>query len=78
MAHKKAPPVKRDAPGMKGERARTERGSLKEKRGDTLVKTIEEMYHVDFGVRDDMRLDTLKKREGVETLSQLLDKHRSK
>ncbi len=74
MSHKKAPPVRHDAPGMKGERARTKEGPLREKRGDTLVKTIEDQYHVDFGVRGDMHLDTLLEREGAKSLSDLLDK----
>jgi hypothetical protein len=74
MPHKKAPPVRHDAPGMKGERARTKEGPLREKRGDTLVKTIEDRYHVDFGVRGDMHLDTLLEREGAKSLSDLLDK----
>lgn len=74
MPHKKAPPVRHDDPGMKGERARTKTGPLREKRGDTLVKTIEDQYHVDFGVRGDMHLDTLLEREGAKSLSDLLDK----
>jgi hypothetical protein len=59
MAHRKAPPVRHDDPSMKGQRARTQQGTLREKRGDTEVGTIEEQYHVDFGVRSDMHLDTL-------------------
>src|SRR5581483_1390379 len=31
---------------------------------DTEVGTIEEQYHVDFGARSDMHLDTLLEREG--------------
>jgi hypothetical protein len=77
MSHKKAPSVKHDAPGMKGERARTHDGTLREKRGDTLVRTIEEQYHVDFGVRGDMQLETLRQRTGM-SLSELLDKDGSK
>ncbi|MFM9850229.1 MAG: hypothetical protein ACKVP3_24115 [Hyphomicrobiaceae bacterium] len=74
MAHKKAPPVRHDAPGMKGERARTQPGPLREKRGDTRVSTIEEQYHVDFGVRGDMHLDTLLDQRGANSLSDLLAK----
>lgn len=59
---------------MKGERARTESGTLRRKRIDTHVGTIKEQYHVDFGVRSDMHLGTLLKREGVDSLSKLLDK----
>jgi len=72
---KKSPPVKHDAPKMKGPRARTEDGTLREKRSDTQVDTIEKQYGVDFGVRGDMLLGTLKEREGVETLKELLKKH---
>lgn len=74
MSHKKAQPVRHDAPGMKGERARNQSGPLREKRGDTLVRTIEEQYHRDFGVRSDMHLDTLLERRGVESLKELLQK----
>lgn len=74
MSHKKAPPVVNDDPTMRGQRSRTEDGTLREKRGDTLVRTIEELHHVDFDVRGDMRLDTLKARLGVETLSEALKK----
>jgi len=72
MPHRKAPPVKHDAPGMKGPRARTKAGPLREKRGDTLVGTIEQKYHRDFGVRSDMHLDTLLERKGVASLKELL------
>ncbi|MBI4446897.1 MAG: hypothetical protein HY645_13450 [Acidobacteria bacterium] len=59
---------------MKGPRSRNQDGQLREKRGDTHVKTIEEQYHRDFGVRDDMHLDTLLEREGVDSLNDLLQK----
>jgi len=42
----------KDAPGMAGERSRTEKGPLRVKRGDTFVGTIEKKYGVDFGVRN--------------------------
>jgi len=64
-----------DAPGMKGKRSRNADGHLRQKRGDTHVGTIEKQYGVDFGVRSDMRLDTLLKREGVESLDELLHRH---
>lgn len=74
MAGKKAPPVRHDDPSMRGPRARTEMGSLREKRGDTRVDTIEDMYRRDFGVRGDMHLDTLLERTGSKSLSDLLRK----
>ena len=66
--------VKNDAPGMKGERSRNQDGQLREKRGDTNVGTIENQYGKDFGVRSDMHLDTLLKKEGVDSLSKLIKK----
>lgn len=76
MTHRKAPPVRHDAPGMKGERARTEDGSLRRKRGDTQAGTIEDLYHVDLGVRRDKKLSTVLKDEGVDSLEDLLRKKR--
>lgn len=61
-----------DAPGMKGNRSRTESGPLRRKRADTHVGTIEEQYGRDFGVRSDMELGTLLKREGKSSLNDLL------
>lgn len=61
-----------DAPGMRGPRSRNEDGTLRRKRGDTEVGTIEQQYGRDFGVRSDMHLDTLLRREGAQSLSDLL------
>jgi hypothetical protein len=66
----------KDAPGMKGERSRNADGQLREKRGDTHVGTIEQRYGRDFGVRSDMHLDTLLKREGAQSLDDLLHRHK--
>lgn len=63
----------KDAPGMRGIRSRNENGPLREKRGDTHVKTIEKQYARDFGVRGDMHLDTLLQREGVQSLHELIE-----
>lgn len=46
--------------------------TFRRKRGDTKVGTIEATYGVDFGVRSDMRLDTLLARSGAGSLSELL------
>lgn len=62
----------KDAPGMRGERSRNPKGSLREKRGDTYVCKIEEMYDRDFGVRGDMHLDTLLERLGYNSLNDLI------
>jgi hypothetical protein len=61
---------------MKGQRARTESGTLRQKRGDTHAGTIEELYHVDLGVRSDKKLSNVLKDEGVDSLNDLLDKKR--
>jgi len=36
------------------------------------MRTIEQQYRRDFGVRSDMHLDTLLEREGVESLNDLI------
>jgi len=69
---KKAP----DAPGMAGDRSRNPSGPLRQKRSDTLVKTIEKQYDTDFKVRGDMQLGTLLKKEGVDSLNDLMRKHK--
>jgi hypothetical protein len=77
MAHKKAPEVKNDAPGMLGPRSRNEDGVLRQKRGDTLVGTLEQQYHVDFGVRSDMKLSTLRDQLGETSIEKLIEKNNS-
>lgn len=62
----------KDAPGMRGNRSRTEPGPLREKRGDTHVQTIEKAYKRDFNVRGDMQLDTLLNKTGMSSLNDLL------
>ena len=61
-----------DAPGMRGQRARTGDGTLREKRGDTHIGTIEQEYGLDLDVRSDMRWDTYKERTGVESINDLV------
>jgi hypothetical protein len=63
---------------MKGIRSRNEDGKLREKRGDTHIKTIEKQYDRDFGVRGDMHLHTLLQREGIESLHQLIGSDRGR
>lgn len=74
MSNRKAPPVRYDAPGMKGPRSRNEDGELRQKRGDTLIGTIEDQYGVDFGVHSDMKLDTQRERIGARSIEDLIDK----
>jgi len=61
------------SPGLDN-RCRDDDGEIRQKRGDTLVRTLRKTYGPDFapGVRDDARLDTLRERAGGESLSQLL------
>jgi len=63
----------KDAPGMRGYRSRNEGGELRQKRGDTHTGTIEKQYGHDFDVRSDMHLSKLLKREGVESLNDLIN-----
>ena len=76
MSHKKAPPVQHDDEAMRGERARTDEGTLRRKRSDTHAGTIEQQYHVDLGVRSDKQLGNVLKDEGVSSLNELLRKKR--
>lgn len=62
----------KDAPGMRGIRSRNVTGPLRAKRGDTQIRTIEDEYGIDLGVRSDMRWDTFKERTGVESLNDLI------
>ncbi|HBV57787.1 MAG TPA: hypothetical protein DEB73_00750 [Candidatus Magasanikbacteria bacterium] len=61
-----------DAPGMQGCRSRNEHGPLRAKRGDTLIRTIENIYQIDLGVRNDMRWDTYKEKTGVRSINDLI------
>ena len=60
------------------DRTRDDDGEIRQKRGDTLVRTLRQIYGPDFapGVRSDMRLDTLRERMGDESLSQMLKSSR--
>jgi len=60
------------ASGMHTDRTRDNDGELRQKRGDTLVGSIEREYGVDFGVRSDMRLDTLRAQTGLTSIDDLL------
>jgi len=62
----------KDAAGMKGYRSRDKNGELRDKRDDTLMRTIEKQYHRDFDVRGDMKLGNFLKREGIKSLNDLL------
>ncbi|MER3374828.1 MAG: hypothetical protein RIM83_09370 [Allomuricauda sp.] len=70
--------IKNDASGMKGPRGRTNDGTLREKRGDTHMGTIEKMYDRDFGVRSDMRLDTYLEKNKINSLNDLINSNKGK
>lgn len=55
-----------------------ENGRIHQKRGDTLISTLREIYGADFAQehRSDMRLDSLLDAEGCDTLSQYLKRKR--
>ena len=57
-------------------RMRDQNGTIREKRSDTLVKTLRKEYgeEVADGYRSDAKLGTVLKREGLESLDQLLKK----
>ena len=57
---------------------RDQDGEIRKKRSDTLVRTLRQEYGDGFaeGYRSDTKLGTVLKREGVETLDQLLKKPR--
>lgn len=64
-------------PGL-DDRCRDRDGEIRQKRGDTLVGTLRKTYGPNFapGVRADMRLDTLRKRSGGESLSKIVQDER--
>ena len=55
-------------------RARTNKGTYTQKRGDTKIGTIERKYGVDLGVRSDMSLRTYLKEKGYTSLANMLKK----
>lgn len=63
------------APGM---RTRDDDGEYRQKRGDTLVRTLRKAYGTDFlsGFRSDATLKTVLKKTGAESLSQLVKRDR--
>ena len=63
---------KKDAPGMKGSRCRTKDGTLRQKRSDTHIGTIEKQYGIDLNVRSDMKLGTYLKKNDIKSLNDLV------
>jgi hypothetical protein len=58
--------------GMHTNRTRDDDGRLRQKRGDTHVGNIEREYGVDFDVRDDMHLQTLRDKTGLTSIEDLV------
>jgi hypothetical protein len=54
----------------------TKSGKIREKRSDTLVRTIERKYNVDLQARSDMKLGNLLKEKGLPSLSKLIKETR--
>jgi hypothetical protein len=71
MRHKHQP-----AEGMNTSRTRDDNGQLRQKRADTLVGNLEREYDVDFGVRGDMHLGTLRDKTGLTSIDALVGKAR--
>jgi hypothetical protein len=55
-------------------RTRDQDGEIRQKRSDTLVRTLRKAYGVDFlpGFRSDATLETVLKKTGADSLSQLV------
>lgn len=62
-----------DAPGMRGPRSRTKDGTLREKRSDTHIGTIEKQYGIDLEVRSDMHLGTYLEKNNIASLNDLIN-----
>lgn len=62
-----------DAPGMRGQRSRTQDGTLREKRCDTHIGTIEKQYDINLGVRSDMHLGTYLEKNDIASLNDLVN-----
>jgi hypothetical protein len=62
-----------DALNMRGYRTRNQDGKLRGTRNDKRVDTIEKQYGRDFGVRGDMRLGTLLRKLGFESVHELIE-----
>ena len=59
--------------GLDG-RCRDQNGQIRQKRADTHIGTLREIYGPDFapGIRSDAHLGTLREREGGKSLSQIV------
>ena len=67
---------KPDAAGMRGDRTRDKNGELEKKRSDTLIRTLQKKYKVDFPFRADMKLGTALEKTRSKSLKHFLKKMR--
>lgn len=60
------------------DRHRDKDGTIERKRDDTLVGTLRKVYGPQFasGYRSDAKLETVRRQEGVDSLSELLKPHK--
>ena len=63
----------KDAPGMRGIRARNQDGKLRDKRDDTQIGTIEKQYKINLDVRSDMKLGTYLKEKSIKSLNYIIN-----
>lgn len=56
------------------QKKKTNSGQFQKKRGDTLIRSVEKTYGVNFNVRGDTKLSTYLKKAGLPSLSKALDK----
>lgn len=67
----------KDAPKMRGNRSRNKsNGRLRDTRDDKHAGTLEKQYKKNFGVRSDMHVDSLLKKTGKKSVSELIKKYR--
>lgn len=58
---------------MAGYRTRNQNGQLRDKRDDTLIRTIEKQYDLDLGVRGDMELGNYLREHNIASLNDLVN-----
>jgi len=69
----------KDAPKMRGDRSRNKsNGRLRDTRDDKHVGTLEKQYNRDFGVRSDMHVDSLLKKNGKQSVNKLVNSKKEK
>jgi hypothetical protein len=57
-----------------GKHSRNQDGRFRRERGDSLVRNLKKEYPQLEGINGNMRLDTLRERLGVDSLSKVLEK----